>query len=546
MAETEQDRSLASDPYAAPGVAEPAGDGTPARRHLRVLVLLAHPRGADSFCGALAAAYARGAAAAGAEVASRSLAEGVFERDVLLASPAAQPLEPALADLRGAIDWADHLVLVYPTWWGTYPALLKAALDRVLIPGWAFRETTGGTGFEGLLKGRTAECLTTMDTPVAVYRFLYRAPGDNALKRATLDFCGLETLRFTRFAPVKEATPTQRQAWLARAEALGRRLRRGARQPADRLRRTLKSWLLAVRPQFYLMTFLAYLLGSLGGALRAGVPFEHLLFWLGYLALFLTEAASVFVNEVFDFESDRRNRFFGPFTGGSRVLTDGRLTRRGLLWGAALCAGTAVALTVALAVAAPANGWLVGLALAVTLALGLGYSLPPAKLCHRTLGEPTVAFTHSASVVLAGFLLQQGSPGDGWPWLVSLPLFLAILPAIALSGVPDAEADAAAGKRSFAVRFGIDATFGLALTCTLGALVAAVAVALLLPSMRAAFLVLAALAALHAAWLLAALLREGRRSAGARRIDGLMVRALSFILWFALAPLLALTFGLEQ
>ena len=37
------------------------------------------------------------------------------------------------------------------------------------------------------------------------------------------------------------------------------------------------------------------------------------------------EVTTVFTNEYFDLESDRRNKNFGPFTGGSRVLVDGRI-----------------------------------------------------------------------------------------------------------------------------------------------------------------------------------------------------------------------------
>ena len=83
-----------------------------------------------------------------------------FDPHVRTPSPRQQPLEP---DLRAAwtdLLWAQHLVLVFPTWWGAMPALLKGFLDRVLLPGAAFVERPANQGFEGLLRGRTAELIT--------------------------------------------------------------------------------------------------------------------------------------------------------------------------------------------------------------------------------------------------------------------------------------------------------------------------------------------------------------------------------------------------
>lgn len=36
-----------------------------------------------------------------------------------------QALEPDLQEAQKLIAWADHLVFVYPNWWGGMPALLK-------------------------------------------------------------------------------------------------------------------------------------------------------------------------------------------------------------------------------------------------------------------------------------------------------------------------------------------------------------------------------------------------------------------------------------
>ena len=116
----------------------------------RILVILGHPA-QDSLCGALAQAYVKGAEAAGHEV--RSLALGSLRFDPILREGynCIQPLEPDLLAAQEAITWAQHLVFVYPIWWGSIPALLKGFFDRVLLPGFAFRFRKDSLMADGLL-----------------------------------------------------------------------------------------------------------------------------------------------------------------------------------------------------------------------------------------------------------------------------------------------------------------------------------------------------------------------------------------------------------
>ncbi|HEX3209462.1 MAG TPA: NAD(P)H-dependent oxidoreductase, partial [Geminicoccaceae bacterium] len=106
------------------------------RAPLKVLVVVGHPR-RPSLAGALAAAYAAGAARAGAAVELLELAALEFDPHVRTRVFAHQSVEPDLERAAAVIAWADHLVFVYPTWWGTMPALLKGFLDRILAPGFA-------------------------------------------------------------------------------------------------------------------------------------------------------------------------------------------------------------------------------------------------------------------------------------------------------------------------------------------------------------------------------------------------------------------------
>ncbi|HEX5796005.1 MAG TPA: NAD(P)H-dependent oxidoreductase, partial [Geminicoccaceae bacterium] len=457
----------AIDPAAPRATGAPARCGEPV---LKVLVVVGHPR-ADSLSQALAGAYGAGARRAGVEVRELDLAALEFDPNVRTREFGEQVVEHDLRRAQALIAWADHLVFVYPTWWGTMPALLKAFLDRALAPGFAFRESAN-PGYVPLLTGKTAELLTTMDTPRWVWRWIYGAPGDRAMARAILGFCGIEVARIARIGPVNRSTLGQRRAWLAAAEARGAALRVGPLPRGRRARRKLSSWLRALRLQFYPMTWLAYLIG----ALVAGTGgFDCAAFGLGLLCLFFIEVATVLANEHYDFETDRRNQNHGPFTGGSRVLVTGALSFAEVRGGiaAALVLALLSALWLVAGSAAPAA--VVLPLLGVIAVLALGYTVPPLKLSYRGLGELDVGITHSLGAILAGFVFQGGAWTAAEPWLLSLPLCLAVLPGITLSGVPDHDADRAVGKRTIVVRAGLRGAYAIAALCTVLAAVAALA-----------------------------------------------------------------------
>lgn len=195
---------------------------TPSHSCPRILLILGHPSG-DSLCAGLADAYAQGARDGGAEV--RLLHLGELDFDPLLHSGyrKPQPLEPDLQRAQADILWASHLAWVYPTWWGGLPALLKGFIDRVFLPGFAFRYRQGSRLWDRLLAGRSAELLVSMDSPPWYYRWLTRMPGHHQMRRAILEFSGIRPVRLHSIGPVLGADAARRQQWLRQAQALGRR-----------------------------------------------------------------------------------------------------------------------------------------------------------------------------------------------------------------------------------------------------------------------------------------------------------------------------------
>ncbi|CAM3638060.1 NAD(P)H-dependent oxidoreductase [Paracidovorax anthurii] len=185
----------------------------------KITVILGHPD-SSSFCGALAERYAAAARAAGHEVRLLKLGDMDFDPILRHGYQRVQPLEPDLQEVSDAILWARHLVFVYPIWWGSIPALLKGMLDRVLLPGYAFRMRKDSPWWDKLLAGRSADLIVTMDTPPWYYRLIYSMPGHHQMKKTILEYCGVKPVRITALGPVRYAPEQRRGRWLQRIERL--------------------------------------------------------------------------------------------------------------------------------------------------------------------------------------------------------------------------------------------------------------------------------------------------------------------------------------
>ncbi|GMX62800.1 NAD(P)H-dependent oxidoreductase [Paenibacillus elgii] len=189
----------------------------------KVLIVQGNPV-EHSYGWALGDSYAEGAAAAGAEVRMIRLAELDFNPNLSGGYKNKLPLEDDLVKAQESIRWAEHLVFTYPIWWGGPPALLKGFLDRVFLPGYAFKYKKGSSLPDQLLKGRTARLIVTMDSPLWYYRLVQGQPGHRMMKVSTLQFCGIRPVKVTSIGQVGKLTDPEREHWLVRVNRLGQAL----------------------------------------------------------------------------------------------------------------------------------------------------------------------------------------------------------------------------------------------------------------------------------------------------------------------------------
>lgn len=215
---------------------------------------------------------------------------------------------------------------------------------------------------------------------------------------------------------------------------------------------------------------------ALGGAVAA----RHHVFRWGWFALALVAAMAVHLglnmaNDLFDEASgaDAANPTPTPFSGGSRVLQYGLVSRRAM---AAGCAGLyAVASGIGLYLAAERGWGLLGIG-AVGVFLSLAYTAPPFRLVHRGLGEPVTALGFGPVMAVGTFYACTGR----WSWeavVASVPVAILIALVLYVNQIPDRNGDAAAGKRTLIVRWSPPAVQAGYAVAAAGAYVSVVAAA---------------------------------------------------------------------
>lgn len=187
----------------------------------RILIIQGHPA-KQSLCEALAKEYEKGAQESRHTVRMLTIRDLNFDPILHEGYKVIQPLEADLILAQSEIKSADHIVIIFPTWWGGMPALLKGFIDRVLLPGFAFKYRQGSPWWDGLLTGKSAHVITTMDTPPWYFRIFYRDAGINQIRRMILQYCGIGPVEVTRIGRVKDTSDAWKQAWLSKARGFGR------------------------------------------------------------------------------------------------------------------------------------------------------------------------------------------------------------------------------------------------------------------------------------------------------------------------------------
>jgi NAD(P)H dehydrogenase (quinone) len=187
------------------------------------MVVLAHPR-AGSFNHAIAERVRAVLAARGAAVHFHDLYAEGFD-PVLRADEAytsgdrveevlAASRDPLVRAHREQLGRASALVAVHPNWWGKPPAIMAGWLDRVLVPGVAYRLDDAGGAPESLLGLRDVLVVNTSDTTAEREEALFGDPLEAIWRRCLAPYLGGPRMERMVLRVVADADAGRRRRWL--------------------------------------------------------------------------------------------------------------------------------------------------------------------------------------------------------------------------------------------------------------------------------------------------------------------------------------------
>lgn len=212
----------------------------------------------------------------------------------------------------------------------------------------------------------------------------------------------------------------------------------------------LKVWLIAVRAPFFSASLIPVLVGA---ALSSRLGNFHCIKLL--LALWIVvscHAGANLINDYFDAEgSDPLNRFSTPFSGGSRLIQQGILSRKAYYQGAYIIYGIAFFTVLTLTFVYQNLGiLLLGIA---GIVIGIVYSARKTFGMGRGWGELAVGIGFGPFATAGSFLLQTNFLLPE-AFLAGIPVGFLIMGVLILNEFPDVEADRAVNKRNWIVRSG--------------------------------------------------------------------------------------------
>jgi NAD(P)H dehydrogenase (quinone) len=118
--------------------------------------------------------------------------------------------DPEIEKYRQQLTCADKIVFIYPIWWGRPPAMLLGYIDQLFASNFAYKDKMGYFP-EGLLKGKSVVCVSTMKGPTYYPFFWLNNAHKILMKRALFNFVGIKNVKFFEFGNMESPKGNQQK-----------------------------------------------------------------------------------------------------------------------------------------------------------------------------------------------------------------------------------------------------------------------------------------------------------------------------------------------
>lgn len=126
-------------------------------------------------------------------------------------------VDPLVLSYVEKMKWAERIVMIFPIWWMTMPAMMKGFVDKVIFPGLVYKMENGKL-VSMLSKLKQVVVITTMNTPAAIYETNFGNSIEGSLIKGTFNQIGIHDIRWISLNMVKQVGDEKRWLWLDEIE----------------------------------------------------------------------------------------------------------------------------------------------------------------------------------------------------------------------------------------------------------------------------------------------------------------------------------------
>ncbi|MFH1854709.1 MAG: 1,4-dihydroxy-2-naphthoate octaprenyltransferase [Candidatus Omnitrophota bacterium] len=215
---------------------------------------------------------------------------------------------------------------------------------------------------------------------------------------------------------------------------------------------TIKPWLKAIRAPFFTATIIPVILGSVIAWHDTG-SFAWIRFWLTMIGILLIHTGTNLANDYFDHLSgcDKANTTPTPFSGGSRVIQEGLIAPKKILY--ASLASFILGSVIGIYLNYLCKGNLVFILGLAGVFLGFFYTAKPFHIGYGSLGELAVGAGFGPLVVMGSYYVQTETLSPRI-FFISIPIGILIALVLFINEFPDYSADRSVGKKTLVVSLG--------------------------------------------------------------------------------------------